>query len=93
VGGINGDVYAYDADSGRRVWRAVTGSAVASITAGESSLFVASTDGFVTCLDVSSGEILWHDKIGGTLASPPVLFEDSIYFTTGYKTVYAYKIK
>jgi outer membrane protein assembly factor BamB len=94
VGGLNGDVYALDPDNnGRRLWRTVTGAPVTTITAGETTLFVAGTNGRVTALDAATGAILWHDQLGGSLASPPVLFENEIYYSTGLKSLYAYKLR
>jgi outer membrane protein assembly factor BamB len=93
VGGLNGDVHALDADTGRRVFRAVTGAAVTSITAGETALFVAGHKGRISALDAANGNLLWHDAVGGALASPPVLFEDGIYFASGAKTLYGYKLR
>jgi outer membrane protein assembly factor BamB len=93
VGGLNGDVYALDPDGGRRIWRAVTGSPVTTITAGETTLFVAGGDGRISALDAASGAIVWHDEVGGSLASPPILHEDAIYYSTGNRAVYAYKIR
>lgn len=93
VGGLNGDVYALDADGGRRIFRAVTGAAVTSISAGETTLFVAGHKGRVTALDAANGNLLWDDAVGGALASPPVLFEDGIYYATGVKSIYAYKLR
>lgn len=93
VGGLNGDVYAVDPDSGRRLWRAVTGAPVTNIVAGESTLFVSGAEGRVTALDAGSGDVVWHDKVGTSLAAPPILHDDAIYFATGMKALYAYKLK
>lgn len=94
VGALNGDVYAIDPDNnGRKVWRAVTGTPVTTITAGETTLFVAGSEGRVTALDAATGQILWYDKLGSSLASPPVLFENAIYYTTGVKSVYGYRLR
>jgi outer membrane protein assembly factor BamB len=94
VGGLNGDVYALDPDNaGRRLWRAVTGAAVTTLTAGETSLFAAGAGGRVTALDVQTGAYQWYDRLGSSLASPPILFENTLYFTTGMKSLYAYRIR
>jgi outer membrane protein assembly factor BamB len=93
VGSLNGDVYAYDADSGRRLFRSVTGSPVTSITAGETSLYVAGGDGRVSALDSTSGDFLWHDDLGSQIAASPVLTEQTIYFETGLRNMYGYKLR
>jgi len=94
VGGLNGDVYALDPEGGgRRIWRAMTGAAVTSITAGETALYVAGAGGRVTAIDAATGGILWHDQIGSQLASPPFLFEDGIYYSTGLHSIYGYRMR
>ncbi len=94
VGTLSGEVIALDPDNnGKQVWRTVTGAAVTNITAGETQIFVGGSGGRVTALDARTNEILWHDKLGSSLASPPILFENSIYYTTGLKSLYAYKLR
>jgi outer membrane protein assembly factor BamB len=95
VGAQNGDVYALDTENGgRRVWRAITGATVATMTlVSESTLLVAGTNGRLTALDVATGQILWHDDLGSATVSPPAMFESAIYFTTAMKSVYAYRLK
>lgn len=94
VGTLGGEVIALDPDNnGRQVWRTVTGAPVTNITAGETQIFVAGSGGRVTAIDARTDKILWHDKLGSSLASPPVLFENAIYYTTGLKSLYAYKLR
>jgi outer membrane protein assembly factor BamB len=94
LGGLAGEVYAVDPENnGRRVWRTVTGAPVTAIAAGETQLFVSGEGGRVTALDASSGNILWYDRLGTSLAAAPVLVEDAIYYSTGQKAVYAYKLR
>lgn len=95
VGCINGDVYALDIESGgKRLWRVMTGAPVGNITAvGESTLLVSSTDGRITAIEASQGKILWHDALGASLASPPALFENAIYYATAFKNIYSYQLK
>jgi outer membrane protein assembly factor BamB len=94
IGTLAGEVVALDPDNnGKQIWRTMTGAAVTNITAGETQIFVAGSEGRVTALDARTGDILWHDKLGSSLASPPVLFESSIYYTTGLKGLYAYRLR
>lgn len=93
VGALNGDIYALNPDDGRRIWRTVTGASVTTITAGETTLYVAGHDGRVTALASADGKVAWYDKLGTSLASPPAVFNDAIYYTTGLKSVYAYKLR
>jgi outer membrane protein assembly factor BamB len=93
VGGLNGDVYALDPDNaGKHLWRAVTGAPVVSLTVGESVVYVAGARGRVTALDARTGDLLWTDELGGAIAAPPALTGDGIYFETGMKNIYAYKL-
>lgn len=93
VGGLNGDVYGLDPDTGRGIFRSVTGAAVTSIVASETTLFVAGHRGRVSALQTANGDLLWSDSLGGALASPPILYEDGIYYATGIKSLYAYKLR
>jgi outer membrane protein assembly factor BamB len=92
VGALDGSIYAYDADSGRRLYRFLTGSPVASITAGETSIYIGGGDGRITVLDATDGELQWSDDLGSALASIPILTEQAIYYSTGLKNIYGYKI-
>lgn len=94
AGSVNGEVVAIDPDNaGRKVWRVVTGAPVVTIVAGETTLYVGGSAGRITALDASSGEILWHDKLGTAIFGQPALFESSIFYSTGLKSIYAYKLK
>lgn len=94
VGSIAGEVVAIDPDNaGRQAWRTVLGTPIVSIVAGETTLYVGGSEGRVTAIDASSGEILWHDKLGTAIFGPPALFESSIFYSTGLKSIYAYKLK
>jgi len=93
VGCLNGDVYALDPDNLRKVWRKVTGVAVTTLTAGESSIFVGGTAGRVTALEARTGNIQWVDQLGSAIATPPLVEANILYFSTGMKNLYAYKIK
>lgn len=41
---------------------------------------VADKNGIISCIDVSTGEILWQDRIGGTFSASPVYAAGHIYF-------------
>jgi outer membrane protein assembly factor BamB len=92
---VTGEVIALDPDKPgkKQVWRTVAGAPIVSIVAGETTLYVGGSEGRVTALDAASGEILWHDKLGSAIFGPPALFESSIFYSTGLKSVYAYKLK
>lgn len=93
AGCINGDIYAYDSSTGRKIWRAQSGQTVASITALESSVIVGGTDGRVTTLEPLSGSILWHDDLAAEISTAPVLLQDRLMFATSLRNLYGYKIR
>ncbi|MBM4252584.1 MAG: hypothetical protein FJ146_11485 [Deltaproteobacteria bacterium] len=94
VGGLNGDVYALDPDNaGRRIWRQMTGTSVTNLTVGEKDVFAAGTGGRITALDANSGKISWFDRLGSAIAGAPLIYEDALYYTTGIKSLYAYKLR
>lgn len=92
VGGINGDVSAYDVEGGRRIFRTPTDAAVMTLAASENVLYAAGAGGRVTAFDASTGAILWHDKLSNPIASAPVIYDNAIYFMTGLKSVYSYRL-
>ncbi|MCX6110808.1 MAG: PQQ-binding-like beta-propeller repeat protein [Proteobacteria bacterium] len=93
VGCLNGDVFALDPDNLRKVWRKVTGVPVTTLTAGETSLFIGGTAGRITALQASTGNVLWADQLGSSIATPPLVEENVLYYSTGMKNLYAYKMK
>ncbi len=92
VGCINGDIYAYDINTGRRLWRAVTGQAVTSISAGETMLYIAGTAGRINALDISTGKVAWHDDVGSLISGRPLVWQGQLFFATGMRNIYAYII-
>jgi len=93
VGSVNGDISAYQVADGKRLWRTVTGASVGHITPGEQNLYVAGSNGRITAIDSSSGRINWHDDLAGSIASPPLYFAGGIFFATGLKNLYGYRIR
>jgi outer membrane protein assembly factor BamB len=60
VGSGDGNIYAFDAESGEERWRAATGGRVrASPALGDSVIFIGSTDGRLYALDLASGAQRW----------------------------------
>ncbi len=94
VGALNGDVYSLDPDNaGKHIWRQMTGTAVTSLIVGERDVFAAGAGGRITALDSNSGKISWFDRLGSAIAGSPLIYEDTLYFTTGIKSLYAYRIR
>ena len=93
VGCLNGDVYSFDATSGRQRWKVSVGrQAVAHIHVGKQRLFLAGSKGRIAVISVAKGELVWHDDLGGMIPGPPLVFNDRIYFATGLKALYSYRI-
>lgn len=92
VAGTNGDISAYDIDSGRRLFRTPNDTVTMTFAASENVLYAAGGNGRITAIDATSGELIWHDQLGNTIATSPVIHEDAIYFMTGQKSVYVYRL-
>ena len=92
VGLVAGDVIAYDAASGRSIWRTQTGVTPSFIVTGETVTYAVGAAGRVTALDNTTGTILWADDLGGDIASPPIVGDDRMYISTGLRNIYGYKI-
>jgi outer membrane protein assembly factor BamB len=77
VGAGDGGVYALDAASGQRKWRAQTeGRVRASPAVANRRVYAASFDGRVYCLDLASGAVRWkYNTEGTTLASASYGFD------------------
>lgn len=45
-------------------------------------LYMVSDDGFVTCLEVTTGNQVWRERAGGTYASSPICANGLLYFTS-----------
>ena len=43
-------------------------------------LYMVSDDGFVTCLEVATGNLVWRERIGGTYAASPIYADGHLYF-------------
>jgi outer membrane protein assembly factor BamB len=77
-GDSSGRVYAVEAETGalRPGWPFQTEEAIwGSLLPAGDRLYVASMDHRVYCLDVESGQEIWHLELGGAVAVSPVLDE------------------
>jgi outer membrane protein assembly factor BamB len=76
VGDWNGDVWAFDADNGRRIWRRHLGGAIkGAIASAGRRLYVGSYDGHVYCLS-RAGRRIWR------ASAQPRLFGGSRFYST-----------
>jgi outer membrane protein assembly factor BamB len=92
VGLLNGEVVALQAPSGKKLWQVQTGEALQALTTGETALYTSGTNGRITAIRNKDGLLLWHDDVEGSLAHAPLLFDKRLYFATGLKVLYGYKI-
>ena len=67
----------------RPLWRAAIGHAVRGSPAlGEAVLAVGTVDRNVVLVDRTSGDILWRQRLDGTIRAGPLLDEDRLYVAT-----------
>lgn len=92
VGTTNGHVLAYFPNTGKLLWDTHLGVSISNLTVGEQQLYTAGSSGFVTALDINSGNLHWYDELGSNITSPPIYKDKEIYFATGNKNLYGYKI-
>ena len=90
VGTHNGYIYAYNPSNRQQLWKNHIGVSVSSITAGETKLYVSSTQGRIAALDISKGELLWYDQLEGLVTGSPIYIGDNIFFQTGLQNFYGY---
>lgn len=92
IGCLNGDLVALQAATGKQLWKVNLGQSIKSLTAGEKAIFVGGSQGRVSAVSLAGGQLLWHDDLGGVLTKQPFVLEDEIYFASGLKVIYGYKI-
>ena len=98
VGTLAGDVYAFDlghptaTGAPRHLWRAMTGAAVTTMTAGETDVFVTGAGGRVSALIQRTGATRWVDLLGSSIAAQPLVTDNTLYVSTGQKALYSFRI-
>lgn len=92
AGAINGDIYALDPSSGRRLWSARAGQTISNLTISNKIILAASTQGYITALDSSTGKTLWRDDLGGSVMTPPLLQGNKVFYMTGLNVLYGYQL-
>lgn len=92
VGTVAGDIQAFEAASGHKQWSTGIGQAITSLTIGEKYLYVGGTSGRVAALDRENGALMWIDDIEGIVTRFPVVLNDQIFFATGMRVLYGYKL-
>lgn len=92
IASMNGELLAVQASNGRQLWKTKLGQSIKSLTVGEKAIFVGGSQGRISAVSLAGGKLLWHDDLGGVLTKQPFVLDDEIYFSTGLKTIYSYKI-
>ncbi len=79
----DGDIAAFDAGSGRSLWRTKTKLALSGGTgAGFGVVAAGSADGVVVAVKSSDGSALWRAKLGGEILSAPAVSEKIVVVRT-----------
>ncbi len=72
VAGYKGLVSAYDARTGRRLWRTDTDAPISGgVGGGDALVLVGTRDGRVLALDSKSGKVKWHAQVSSEVLSRP----------------------
>lgn len=86
---LNGNLYALDAATGKRLWHFKAGEVVWGSAAcgtrehgGAGLVFVASWDGFVYALDAETGQLKWKHDTGEPISGSPCLAEGTVFIGT-----------
>ncbi|WP_353570287.1 outer membrane protein assembly factor BamB [Candidatus Albibeggiatoa sp. nov. BB20] len=83
VAGTEGDVFAFDIESGKRLWKTRTKKPLSGgIGLGEGYIYIGSQDGDVLALSEENGSILWDVKVSSEVLTPPQMASDSVIVRT-----------
>jgi parallel beta-helix repeat protein len=94
MGGFNGAVYAFDLETGRKIWEFQTGGSVRSKPAISLTTpgcgYIGSADGALYSLNYKTGEIIWKAVTGGAVNSSSTRAKFGIYFGSRDGSLYCY---
>ncbi len=80
---FDGNVYAFDPESGKRAWRNKLGLQLsAGPGVGEDTVVVVGVDGFVVALSSGDGSERWRAYIGGESLATPLVHENNVIIQT-----------
>jgi len=91
VGTMAGKVYAINAKDGKTEWMVSLNTAVTTLTAGADRLYITSSEGYIVALN-HAGELVWYDRVSNPITTAPLYVGQKLFFTTGDKSLYGYKI-
>jgi outer membrane protein assembly factor BamB len=79
----DGQVFAFEMDSGRRHWNVRTDLPLSAGPAyGAGTLALGSTDGYLILLDAQTGEERWRRLVGSEVMAPPVVAGNAVLLRT-----------
>lgn len=80
VGSVGGYVYAFEAATGRLMWKLRGGGMFkGSLCAYENRLYIGNTDNQLRCIDAQTGRVRWRLNTGNDLDSSPCVVDDRLY--------------
>jgi outer membrane protein assembly factor BamB len=79
-GGINGDLFAVDADTGKQKWRYSTTQPCLSPVVANGMVYSATPDKVIFAVNAETGQEKWRFKTKHPLYGPPVVGDGVIYF-------------
>ncbi len=102
----DGEIVAFDEETGDRVWKLDVNDSFsdsfatksdgarlsAGVTAARDKIFVGGESGFLAALNAETGEPVWNVTAGGELLSAPAVGEDVVVVSTGAGALEAYNI-
>jgi outer membrane protein assembly factor BamB len=83
VGADNGFFYAFDRFNGRVLWEFKAKRSIFGIHSSPAvdaeTVYFGAYNGYLYALDKTTGAVKWKRRLGDSIGSSPVLFEDKIY--------------
>jgi len=90
---VNGNVFAFDPENGRQIWRNKLGIGLSSGPAvGGDIVVVVAADGFVVALSAADGSERWRAYISGESLAAPLVYEGQVAVQTVDNTLTALSI-
>jgi uncharacterized repeat protein (TIGR01451 family) len=90
IGGLDGVMYARDAQTGAPLWTFATGGPIRhSAAVYEGRVFFGSHDGMVYALDAAQGTLDWQFQTGGGIVTAPAVADDTVYIGSTDGVFYA----
>ncbi len=92
---LKGLFYAFDKDSGRKLWELNLGGegTLSSPAISGDKIFVASSEGSIYCLDSSEGEVLWSFTASSGFSSNPVIAANNLFLISNGGYIYRFSSK